>query len=99
MFIASILPLAAVPCDKVPCVPVGDIQMPVVALGTWRGSYKDCSPPNNYTCIRTRAQSSVEAWLKPPLSGTHVDTANDYRTQVEVGKALAASRVKREDVL
>lgn len=69
--------------------------MPLVALGTWRGSYKDCSN-NNYTCVRQRAKSAVSSWIE--LDGTHIDTANDYRTQVEVGEAVTASGRQRSEL-
>ena len=30
--------------DLVPCISLPDgVQMPMVALGSWRGSYKDCA--------------------------------------------------------
>lgn len=69
--------------------------MPLVALGTWRGSYKDCSN-NNYTCVRQRAKSAVSSWIE--LDGTHIDTANDYRTQVEVGEAVTSSGRQRSEL-
>ena len=100
--VASALGLA--PCDLHPqrCVSLagaspGSKPMPVIALGTWRGSYipKDCAK-NNYTCVRAEAQSAVESWVE--LGGAHIDGANDYRTQVEVAKGLQSKHVARESV-
>lgn len=102
--IAALLSTASVkPCDNHPerCATLQGAlpetsMMPLVALGTWRGSYKDC-PTNNYTCVRERAASSVGTWLT--LSGgTHIDTANDYRTQVEIAEALRAGNISRDQV-
>ena len=92
--VANALTLSSVaPCDTHPerCSSLagalpGSSAMPLVALGTWRGSYKDC-PKNNYDCVHERASSSVSAWLKLP-DGTHIDTANDYRTQVDIAAAI-----------
>ena len=71
-------------------------MMPLIALGTWRGSYKDCAK-NDFACVRARAKASVGSWLK--LSGgTHIDGANNYRTQVEIAEALRSGRIQREDV-
>ena len=69
--------------------------MPALALGTWRGSYKDCAA-GNFTCVRRAARSSVAAWIA--MGGTHIDTANDYRTQLEVGEAVAASGADRSSL-
>ncbi len=59
--------------SSVPCVqlPHG-VQMPMVALGSWRGSYKDCAN-NNYSCAQEHARHAVQSWLQS-LGGTHVDT-------------------------
>ena len=47
--------------------------------------------------MRARAKTSVSSWLK--LSGgTHIDGANNYRTQVEIAEALRSGRIQREDV-
>lgn len=82
--------------SSIPCVqlPHG-VQMPMVALGSWRGSYKDCAD-NNYSCAQEHARQAVQSWLQS-VGGTHVDTANDYRTQVQVGEALKASGLAREE--
>jgi diketogulonate reductase-like aldo/keto reductase len=102
MLLLPALALALAPCDKHSdrCVTLsgashGSSPMPLVALGTWRGSYKDCAD-NNYTCVREKAQAAVGAWID--LGGTHIDGANDYRTQVEVAAALRAKKVARKDV-
>lgn len=94
---------SVLPCDVHPerCTSLagalpGTSAMPLVALGTWRGSYKDCAN-NNYTCVRERARSAVGAWIKLP-DGTHIDTANDYRTQAEIAEALRAANVPREKI-
>ena len=93
---------AAVPsCTSYPerCIPLstltGTALMPVVALGTWRGSYKECIG-NDYACVRAKAKASVMSWVD--VKGDHVDTANNYRTQLEVGEALAEKSVKRDDI-
>lgn len=93
---------AVAPCDTHPerCVELqgsmpGTSPMPLVALGTWRGSYKDCAE-NDFTCYRERARAAVGSWLE--LGGTHIDGANDYRTQVEIGEALRDAKVPRESV-
>ena len=46
--------------------------MPLVALGTWRGSYKDCAD-NDFICFRERARTAVGSWLE--IGGTHIDGA------------------------
>ena len=72
----------------------GSSMMPLIALGTWRGSYKDCAK-NDFACVRARAKTSVSSWLK--LSGgTHIDGANNYRTQVEIAEALRAGTFRRK---
>ncbi|CAK9083612.1 unnamed protein product, partial [Durusdinium trenchii] len=86
-----------VSCGVVPCVQLPhSVQMPMIALGSWRGSYKDCAQ-DNYTCAQAHARGAVQTWLQE-LNGTHVDTANDYRTQVQVGEALKASGKSRQEV-
>ncbi|KAH8046907.1 oxidoreductase [Aureococcus anophagefferens] len=101
--VAALLALARtaaadLPCAAKPetCVPIktatGDLMMPAVALGTWRGSYGDCAD-NDYSCVRAKAKASVGDWLD--LGGRHIDGANDYRTQVEIGEAVAAPTASR----
>jgi len=81
---------------KVPCFPLsGGTQIPQVAIGTWSGSFKDCNPAD-YTCVKQHARFAVDNWLH--IGGTHVDSANDYRTQTSVAEALVASGIRREDV-
>ncbi len=91
--VAAVVP----PCDKYPerCVQLAgsSSQMPLVALGTWSGSYGECAK-NDFACVRAKAEAAVPAWLA--LGGTHIDTANDYRTQLEVGKGI--SGVPRDSV-
>merc|ERR1712023_494898 len=93
----------AIVCDassqkEVACVNISSstqVLMPLVALGTWRGSYKNCSS-NNYTCTQENAFESVKAWTQ--MKGTHVDAANDYRDQVQVGNALRAANYNRSEM-
>jgi diketogulonate reductase-like aldo/keto reductase len=74
----------------------GGTKMPKVAMGTWSGSYKECAKAN-YTCVQGNALRATDAWLK--LGGTHIDSANDYRTQTSVAASLAARPdIKREDL-
>jgi 2,5-diketo-D-gluconate reductase A len=82
---------------RVPCFPLaGEKKVPQVAMGSWSGSYKDCVP-TDYTCVEQHARFAVETWLH--LGGTHVDTANDYRTQTSIATALANTPgYKREEV-
>jgi len=54
-------------------------------MGSWSGSYKDCAS-TDYTCVEQHARFAAETWLH--LGGTHIDTANDYRTQTSVASAL-----------
>lgn len=61
------------------------VEMPLLAMGTYRGSLEGCT-----------VQAAVEQWLA--LGGRHIDTAYDYGTQADVGAALAASRVPREEI-
>eukprot|EP00490_Sorites_sp_Unknown_P026394 CAMPEP_0114651670 /NCGR_PEP_ID=MMETSP0191-20121206/8490_1 /TAXON_ID=126664 /ORGANISM="Sorites sp." /LENGTH=321 /DNA_ID=CAMNT_0001865945 /DNA_START=38 /DNA_END=1004 /DNA_ORIENTATION=+ len=46
---------------------------------------------------QVHARRAVQSWLQD-IGGTHVDTANDYRTQVQVGEALKASGRSRQEV-
>ena len=72
--LSAILPLATAICNaSIPCVqlPHG-VQMPMVALGSWRGSYKDCQN-NNYSCAQEHARHAIQSWLQD-IGGTHVDT-------------------------
>ena len=80
--VAALLALARtaaadLPCAAKPetCVPIktatGDLMMPAVALGTWRGSYGDCAD-NDYSCVRAKAKASVGDWLDPASSDRSV---------------------------
>jgi diketogulonate reductase-like aldo/keto reductase len=62
------------------------VEMPMLAFGSARPSFQgECT-----------LQEAVEQWLK--LGGRHVDTAYNYGTQPDVGKALKAVGVPREDL-
>lgn len=79
-----------------PCFQLaGGVRMPMVAMGTWAGSYKDCGH-TDFTCIRQHARFAADTWLHK--GGTHLDAANDYRTQTEIADSLRASGLRREDV-
>jgi len=69
--------------------------MPAVAMGTWSGSYKDCEK-QDFLCINQHARFAVENWLH--IGGTHIDGANNYRTQTSVAEALQRSGVSRDSV-
>lgn len=82
--------------DKIPCFKLaGGQKIPQVAMGTWGGSYGDCDS-TDYTCIKQHARWAIDEWLH--IGGTHVDGANDYRTQTSIAEALQSSGLKREDV-
>lgn len=82
--------------DKIPCFTlINGTKIPKVAMGTWGGSYGDCGS-TDYTCIKQHAHFAIDEWLH--IGGTHIDGANDYRTQTVIGDALQASGLKREDV-
>merc|ERR1719424_1430656 len=57
----------------------------MIAFGTAKTSFSGCS-----------VQEGIEQWLR--LGGRHLDTADDYGTQPDVGRALKASGVARNDV-
>merc|ERR1719379_1315737 len=82
---------------RVPCFPLAaGRHVPQVAMGSWSGSYKDCAPAD-YTCVEQHARFAAETWLH--LGGTHIDTANDYRTQTSVASALKNTpEYRREEV-
>lgn len=83
---------------KVPCfsLKTGN-KLPQVAMGSWGGSYKNCASAA-WGCYQDSARFAVESWLR--LGATHVDGANDYRTQVAIAEALRASdpQRKREEI-
>lgn len=84
-------PVGAIVCDgksprAPPCFPLaGGRKLPQVAMGTWAGSYGDCGK-SDYTCGQQHARFAVESWLQ--IGGTHIDGANDYRTQVSIAEAI-----------
>lgn len=57
-------------------------------MGSWSGSFSDCLP-SDYTCVQQHARFATENWLH--LGGTHLDTAQDYRTQAVIGAALPST--------
>lgn len=72
--------------SAVPEVEIADgVSMPMLALGTARMSLTSCT-----------VQQAVEQWLA--LGGRHIDTAFNYGTQPDVGRALKASKVDRRDI-
>jgi len=82
--------------SEVPCVELASgTSMPQVAMGTWSGSFKDCAH-TDFTCVKQHARFAVDNWLH--IGGTHVDGANDYRTQTVVAEALLGSQLAREEV-
>jgi len=62
-----------------------NVSMPMLAFGTAKTSLSDCS-----------VQKGVEQWLD--LGGRHIDTADDYGTQPDVGRALKSTAVPRKDI-
>lgn len=99
VLVASLPLVASKVCDKddkIPCFTLaGGSMIPQVAMGTWWGSYKDCDT-SDWTCAKQHARWAIDEWLH--IGGTHIDGANDYRTQTSIGESLQASGVKREDV-
>lgn len=61
------------------------VAMPMLAFGTARTSLSECS-----------VQEGVEQWLR--VGGRHIDTADDYGTQPDVGRALNLSKVPRREI-
>lgn len=61
------------------------VEMPMLAFGSASTSFTSCT-----------VQEGVEQWLK--LGGRHLDTADDYGTQPDVGRALVGSSVPRSEV-
>eukprot|EP00913_Durusdinium_trenchii_P002197 g2029.t1 len=71
--------------DAVPTVEIAPgVQMPMIAFGSYNGSYRGCT-----------VEEGVLQWLK--LGGRHVDAAHMYETEADVGAAVKASGVPRED--
>lgn len=70
----------------VPSVKINpNVNMPMLAFGTAKTSLGDCS-----------VTDGVKQWLK--LGGRHIDTADDYGTQPDVGRALKASSIPRKEI-
>jgi len=72
--------------DATPAVPVveaGDARIPSLGLGTWQNTGSQCT-------------ETVETALE--LGYRHLDTAQMYDNEAEVGAGLAAADVAREDV-
>jgi 2,5-diketo-D-gluconate reductase B len=73
----------AIKTDSVPVVDGGDARIPLVGLGTW--------DLRGRICARV-----VEQALR--LGYRHIDTAEMYDNEREVGEGLRASGIKRDDV-
>lgn len=61
------------------------VIMPMMAFGTAKTSLTSCT-----------VQKGVEQWLN--MGGRHIDTADDYGTQPDVGRALRSSNVSRSEI-
>jgi len=59
------------------------VSMPLLGLGTWQAR-------------GSSAENAVARALE--VGYRHIDTARAYRNEAEVGRALAASGIPREDV-
>eukprot|EP00490_Sorites_sp_Unknown_P029271 CAMPEP_0114650372 /NCGR_PEP_ID=MMETSP0191-20121206/7633_1 /TAXON_ID=126664 /ORGANISM="Sorites sp." /LENGTH=309 /DNA_ID=CAMNT_0001864231 /DNA_START=92 /DNA_END=1021 /DNA_ORIENTATION=- len=78
--------LPAVSAAAVPEVEISPgVKMPMMAFGTYRDSLKTCS-----------VVDGVHQWLQ--LGGRHIDTAQNYGTEPDVGEAIKKSEVKREEI-
>jgi 2,5-diketo-D-gluconate reductase A len=62
-----------------------NVHMPMIAFGTAKTSLTTCS-----------VQEGIEQWLS--LGGRHIDTADDYGTQPDVGRALKTAGLPRAEV-
>ena len=67
--------------------------LPDVTLGTC--CYSSCSY-RAFDCWKNKTFYATKAWLE--LGGIAVDTAQAYRNQVDVGRAIIASHVDRKNV-
>ena len=65
-------------------VTVRDVAVPAVGLGTWQTTGEEC-----YETVSTALE----------LGYRHVDTAQMYGNEREVGRAVADADVDRDDVL
>lgn len=78
--------LSPVLSSFVPSVSIAPgVDMPMIALGAAHISFANCS-----------VQEGIEQWLR--LGGRHIDTANNYGTQPDVGRALKSASVPRQDI-
>jgi 2,5-diketo-D-gluconate reductase A len=68
---------------SIPDIRAGDVAMPVIGLGTWQ-------------LDDGAAQPLVEKALE--LGYRHIDTAQAYRNEQDVGAALAATGVPRDEI-
>ena len=68
---------------SIPDVRAGDVEIPVVGLGTWQLGDGEVQP-------------LVEKALE--LGYRHIDTAQAYRNEQHVGAALAATGVRRDEI-
>ena len=75
--------MTADPSPPVPHVKAGDARIPALGLGTWQNTGPQCTET-----VRTALD----------LGYRHVDTAQIYRNEEEVGEGLAAADVARDDV-
>jgi 2,5-diketo-D-gluconate reductase A len=67
----------------VPAVRSGDVLIPAIGFGTWQ-------------LDDGTAQPLVEQALE--IGYRHIDTAQIYRNERDVGAAIAASGIKRDDI-
>lgn len=59
------------------------VEVPALGLGTWRLSGREC---------REGVQDALEIGYR------HIDTAQSYENEKEVGQAIAASKIPREEI-
>merc|ERR1719284_1715290 len=84
LVIASVL--SVVGGATVPNVEIAPgVEMPMLAFGSAKTSFSGCT-----------VQDGVEQWLR--LGGRHIDTADDYGTQPDVGQAVQASGIPRKEI-
>lgn len=75
--------MTADPPEAMPYVEVGDARIPALGLGTWQNTGSQCA-------------ETVQMALD--MGYRHIDTAQMYDNEEEVGKGLAAADVNREAV-
>lgn len=81
--IALTPPMTADLPSSMPIVEVGDARIPALGLGTWQNTGPQCAET---------VRNALE------LGYRHVDTAQMYGNEAEVGEGLAAADVHREDI-